>query len=114
MPDSLSYILPGAPGGAFEMIVPKSTIEHHATQAAAKGLTIDESCPYPFGTPPADHFKAVYLLALPLASDIRTRYAAKGHATTPHTPRCTQPRPGCSGQCNSAKATACAASRAQP
>ena len=96
------------------MITAKTTIERQATEAAGQGLSLDDACPYPFGSPAADHFRAIYTLAQPLASDIRTRYAAKGQATTTHTPRCTQPRPGCSGHCNSAKATACAATKAQP
>lgn len=93
------------------MITAKTTIERQATEAAGQGLSLDDACPYPFGSPAADHFRAIYTLALPLASDIRTGYAAKGQVTIP---RCTQPRPGCSGQCNSAKAAACAANRAQP
>lgn len=53
------------------MIVSKTTIEKQATEAAQKGQSINDACPYPFGTEAADHFKAVYLLALP-----------KGQATT--------------------------------
>lgn len=45
-------------------IVAKTTIEREAREAARKGLSIDEACPYPFGTEQADHFKAVYLLEL--------------------------------------------------
>ncbi len=51
----------------FPMIVSKSTIEKQATEAAGKGQSINDACPYPFGTEAADHFKAVYLLALPKA-----------------------------------------------
>jgi hypothetical protein len=45
-------------------VVSKQTIEREARDAAARGLSLDEACPYPFGTDQADHFKAVYLLAL--------------------------------------------------
>jgi hypothetical protein len=40
-------------------------IERQAQEAARKGQSINDACPYPFGTEAADHFKAVYLLALP-------------------------------------------------
>jgi hypothetical protein len=51
--------------GTSNMIVSKTTIEKQATEAARKGQSIDDACPYPFETEAADHFKAVYLLALP-------------------------------------------------
>ncbi|CAN7406739.1 hypothetical protein LJR074_002572 [Acidovorax sp. LjRoot74] len=52
---------------AIPMIVSKAAIEKQATEAAGKGQSINDACPYPFGTAAADHFKAVYLLALPTA-----------------------------------------------
>lgn len=45
-------------------IVSRATIEREARSAAERGLSIDEACPYPFHSEHADHFKAVYLLAL--------------------------------------------------
>jgi len=57
--------LPASASPATTMIVSKTTIEKQATDAARKGQSIDDACPYPFGTEAADHFKAVYLLALP-------------------------------------------------
>ena len=81
MPDHISIHIPGAPGAA-NMIAAKSTIERQATEAAAKGLSINDSCPYPFGSPAADHFKAVYLLTLPLAREVASQGATKGcHGT---------------------------------
>jgi len=50
------------------VITSKETIEREAQAAAAARKSIDEACPYPFGSPEAEHFKAVYLLALPVAS----------------------------------------------
>lgn len=47
------------------MIVSKSTIEKQATEAAGKGQSLNDSCPYPFASEAGMHFKAVYLLALP-------------------------------------------------
>ena len=47
------------------MIVSKTTIEKQATEAAQKGQSINDACPYPFETEAAAHFKAAYLLALP-------------------------------------------------
>ena len=49
----------------FPMIVSKSTIEKQATEAAGKGQSINDACPYPFASEAGMHFKAVYLLALP-------------------------------------------------
>lgn len=98
MPTHLSDTPRGAPGGDYAMIHSKKSIERAATDAAAAGRTIDDACPYPFGSPAADHFKAVYLLALPLASDIRARNTPRG---------CAQPRPGCGGQCHGGKPSAC-------
>lgn len=49
------------------MIVSKDTIDKQATAAAQQGRSLDDACPYPFGTEAADHFKAVHLLALPKA-----------------------------------------------
>lgn len=45
-------------------IVSRATIEREARAAARQGLSIEDACPYPFHTEHADHFKAVYLLAL--------------------------------------------------
>lgn len=47
------------------MIVKKSTIERQATEAAHKGQSLNDACPYPFCSEAGMHFKAVYLLALP-------------------------------------------------
>lgn len=47
------------------MITAKATIEHQATEAARKGQSLDDACPYPFASEAGMHFKAVYLLALP-------------------------------------------------
>ena len=47
------------------MIVNKQTIERQATDAAHKGQSINDACPYPFCSDAGLHFKAVYLLALP-------------------------------------------------
>ena len=44
-------------------IVPKDRIGREAREAARKGLSLDDACPYPWGTPAADHFKAVYYAA---------------------------------------------------
>lgn len=49
------------------MITSKLMIERQAAEAARNGQSLNDSCPYPFGTEAADHFKAVYLLALPKA-----------------------------------------------
>lgn len=43
----------------------KSLIERQATEAAQKGLSLNDACPYPFCSEAGMHFKAVYLLALP-------------------------------------------------
>lgn len=45
-------------------IVSRATIEREARDAARRGASIDDACPYPFHSEHADHFKAVYLLAL--------------------------------------------------
>lgn len=44
-------------------IVSKDRIEREAREAARKGLSLADACPYPWGTPAADHFKAAYLCA---------------------------------------------------
>ena len=50
-------------------ITPKDTIEREAREAAQRGDSINDACRYPFGSPQADHFKAVYLLSLPVKKD---------------------------------------------
>lgn len=72
MPTHLSDHIPGSPG-PHRVITAKSTIERQATEAAGAGKTLNESCPYPFGSPAADHFKAVYLRELPPDSDLRAQ-----------------------------------------
>lgn len=47
------------------MIINKQTIERQATEAAHKGQSLNDACPYPFHSDAGMHFKAVYLLALP-------------------------------------------------
>lgn len=47
------------------MIVSKTIIEKQATEAAQKGQSLNDACPYPFTSEAGMHFKAVYLLALP-------------------------------------------------
>jgi hypothetical protein len=63
----VSQLVPASKNPAIPMIVSKATIEKQAAEAASEGKTINDACPYPFGTEAADHFKAVYLLALPKA-----------------------------------------------
>jgi len=54
------------------MIVSKATIEKKATEAAQKGLSLNDACPYPFASEAGIHFKAVYLLAVPKPSTPQT------------------------------------------
>lgn len=65
-------------------IVSRALIEREARAAAAKGLSLNAACPYPFGTEHADHFKAVYLLALPRTSSNKSNPEEKqlNEATT--------------------------------
>ena len=53
----------------------RSTIEREARAAAAARTPINDACPYPFGSDEANHFKAVYLLALdhPFPNDQQER-----------------------------------------
>lgn len=44
-------------------IVSKDRIERDAREAFVKGLSLADACPYPWGTPAADHFKAAYYAA---------------------------------------------------
>lgn len=60
--------IPASTNPARPMIVSKTIIEKQATEAAHAGQSLNDACPYPFGTEAADHFKAVYLLALPKAT----------------------------------------------
>lgn len=46
------------------MVIAKETIEREAKAAAHAGKSLDDACPYPWGTDAATHFKAVYLLHL--------------------------------------------------
>lgn len=46
------------------MVVSKETIEREAAEAASKGLSLDDSCPYPFRSAAGMHFKASYFQAL--------------------------------------------------
>ena len=56
---------PNAP----EMIVAKEVIDKQATQAAKQGRSLNDACPYPFGTEAADHFTAVFLVAQTQGTD---------------------------------------------
>lgn len=58
--------------------VSKSTIEHEAQEAARRGLSLVDSCPYPFGSEAGQHFKAAWL-------------AAQGAGTAPTHPTPTTP-----------------------
>lgn len=53
-------------------IVSKETIERQAKTAAQAGKSINDACPYPFGTPAAMHFKAVYALHVPIKAEAET------------------------------------------
>ena len=61
----MSQIVFASNNPAIPMIASNLMIERQAREAARKGLSLNDACPYPFGTEAADHFKAVYLLALP-------------------------------------------------
>jgi hypothetical protein len=65
----------------------KARIEREATEAARAGHTLDHSCRYPWHTPEAMHFKAIYLLALPPAP--KDEHDAQHHAASAaqHRPR---------------------------
>lgn len=45
----------------------KARIEREARDAAARGESLNDACPYPFGTADALHFTAIYLLAINVA-----------------------------------------------
>ena len=60
----MSQLVSASTNPAIPMISSKLMIERQAAEAARKGLSLNDACPYPFGTEAADHFKAVYLLAL--------------------------------------------------
>lgn len=51
----------------------KARIEREARDAVARGESINDACPYPFGTAEALHFTAVYLLAVDAASTTPAR-----------------------------------------
>lgn len=72
----MSQVVLASNNPAKPMIASKLMIERQAAEAARKGLSLDDACPYPFGTEAADHFKAVYLLALPKAQTTREDAAA--------------------------------------
>lgn len=42
------------------MIVAKDTIEREARAAARQGLSLNDACPYPFGSEAGQHFRKVY------------------------------------------------------
>lgn len=46
------------------MVVSKETIEREAAEAARKGQSLNDSCPYPFRSDAGRYFKACYLQAL--------------------------------------------------
>lgn len=43
--------------------VSKSAVEHEAREAARRGLSLNDSCPYPFGSEAGAFFKAAWLAA---------------------------------------------------
>lgn len=43
--------------------VSRSTIEHEAQDAARRGLSLLDSCPYPFDSEAGQHFKAAWKAA---------------------------------------------------
>lgn len=53
--------------GYYKVTTTKTQISSEATAAALAGVSINDACRYPWGTQCAEHFKAVYLLALPAA-----------------------------------------------
>lgn len=61
----MSQVVLASNNPAKPMIASKLMIERQAVEAARKGLSLDDACPYPFTTDAGMHFKAVYLLALP-------------------------------------------------
>lgn len=46
------------------MIVAKETIEREARAAAQQGLSLNDACPYPFGSEAGEHFRKVYRQAV--------------------------------------------------
>lgn len=54
------------------MVVNKAAIEREATQAAQKGLSINEACPYPFDSEAGKHWLAIYALAKPAPAPVDT------------------------------------------
>lgn len=42
------------------MIVAIETIEQEARAAARQGLSLNDACPYPFGSEAGEHFRKVY------------------------------------------------------
>lgn len=46
------------------MIVAKDTIEREAKAAAQQGLSLNDACPYPFGSEAGQHFRKVYQQAV--------------------------------------------------
>ena len=41
----------------------QAQVAAEARALAAEGRSLDDACPYPWGTPAATHFRAVFLLA---------------------------------------------------
>lgn len=66
--------------GAITVTTKKSTIAREARDAAIAGISINDSCPYPFGSQRAAYFKMWYRLCRPLASDVAQGTAGKGGA----------------------------------
>lgn len=57
--------------GHYRVTTTKTQIASEATAAAQAGVSINDACRYPFGTRCAEHFKAVYLLALPAPETLK-------------------------------------------
>jgi hypothetical protein len=55
-----THLTPPALAGEQTM----ARIAREAQDAAARGMSINDACPYPFGTAEARHFKAVHLQAM--------------------------------------------------
>jgi hypothetical protein len=66
--------------GAYSVTTSKAQIAREATDAAIAGISINDACPYPFGSQRAAYFKMWYRLCRPLAADVAQGTAGKGGA----------------------------------
>lgn len=64
------------------MIVSKATIEREALEAAQKGQTMVEACPYPFTSDEGRHFAAHFALAAPRTTAVDTGDCSLGAQCT--------------------------------